>query len=87
MFFGLPSLEGVFVSFMTCTAIVIILAISPDLIYTQPTTPRLVYFVTCTSQKFHPLFMGTADIGPAVNHFQEITAQYPEVRTTGRELL
>ena len=31
-------------------------------------------------QKYHPLFMGTDYIGPAVDHFQKITAQYPEVR-------
>ncbi|CAN0074931.1 unnamed protein product [Laminaria digitata] len=30
------------------------------------------------AESFHPLFMGPDYIGPAVDHFQEITAQYPE---------
>eukprot|EP00904_Undaria_pinnatifida_P012576 jgi/Undpi1/8449/HiC_scaffold_25.g10916.m1 len=30
------------------------------------------------AEKFHPLFMSPDDIGPAVNHFQQITAQYPQ---------
>eukprot|EP00904_Undaria_pinnatifida_P009987 jgi/Undpi1/6118/HiC_scaffold_20.g08603.m1 len=30
------------------------------------------------AENFHPLFMGPDYIGPAVDHFQEITAQYPE---------
>lgn len=30
-------------------------------------------------QKFHPLFLGNDYIGPAVDHFQEITAQFPQV--------
>ena len=31
-------------------------------------------------QEYHPFFMGPDYIGPAVDHFQEISAQYPEVR-------
>lgn len=31
-------------------------------------------------QNFHPLFMGPDYIGPAVDHFQEISAKYPQVR-------
>ncbi|CAM9840015.1 unnamed protein product [Ectocarpus sp. 12 AP-2014] len=30
------------------------------------------------AEQYHPLFMGPDYIGPAVDHFQEITAQYPE---------
>ncbi|CAM9595870.1 unnamed protein product, partial [Hapterophycus canaliculatus] len=30
------------------------------------------------SYEYHPLFMGKEFIGPAVEHFQEITAQFPE---------
>ncbi|CAM9422516.1 unnamed protein product [Scytosiphon promiscuus] len=30
------------------------------------------------AEQFHPLFMGPDYIGPAVDHFQEITAKYPE---------
>ncbi|CAM9422446.1 unnamed protein product [Scytosiphon promiscuus] len=30
------------------------------------------------AEQFHPFFMGPDYIGPAVDHFQEITAQYPE---------
>lgn len=41
-------------------------------------------FVRCDSycrfQEYHPLFMGKEFIGPAVEHFQEITAQFPEVK-------
>lgn len=33
---------------------------------------------TVPSQSFHPLFMGPDYIGPAVDHFQEITAQFPQ---------
>eukprot|EP00904_Undaria_pinnatifida_P009986 jgi/Undpi1/6117/HiC_scaffold_20.g08602.m1 len=33
------------------------------------------------AERFHPLFMGPDYIGPAVNHFQEITAQYPQFWT------
>ena len=66
-------------------AIVLVLAISHYFMHIHPTMPRPEYFVTCSSQKFHPLFMGPADIGPAVNHFQQITAQYPEVRILIRE--
>lgn len=35
----------------------------------------------CVTQEYHPLFMGKEFIGPAIEHFQEITAQFPEVRT------
>lgn len=38
---------------------------------------RPILFVC--AQQFHPLFMGPDYIGPAVDHFQEITAQYPQV--------
>ncbi|CAN0138226.1 unnamed protein product [Ectocarpus fasciculatus] len=30
------------------------------------------------AEQYHPLFMGPDYIGPAVDHFQEISAQYPE---------
>eukprot|EP00752_Nemacystus_decipiens_P010162 g9055.t1 len=30
------------------------------------------------AESYHPLFMGPDYIGPAVDHFQEISAQYPE---------
>ncbi|CAM9234936.1 unnamed protein product [Sphacelaria rigidula] len=30
------------------------------------------------AEQFHPLFMGPDYIGPAVDHFQEITAQFPQ---------
>ncbi|CAM9342081.1 unnamed protein product [Sphacelaria rigidula] len=30
------------------------------------------------AESFHPLFMGPDYIGPAVDHFQEITAQFPQ---------
>ncbi|CAM9670691.1 unnamed protein product [Pylaiella littoralis] len=30
------------------------------------------------AEEYHPLFMGPDYIGPAVDHFQEISAQYPE---------
>ncbi|CAM9147378.1 unnamed protein product [Hapterophycus canaliculatus] len=30
------------------------------------------------AEQFHPFFMGPDYIGPAVDHFQEITAQFPE---------
>ena len=33
-------------------------------------------------QSYHPFFMGPDYIGPAVDHFQEISAQYPEVSET-----
>ncbi len=42
-------------------------------------------FSLCPLQEYHPFFMGPDYIGPAVDHFQEITAQYPEVRHKGQE--
>ncbi|CAN0425539.1 unnamed protein product, partial [Laminaria digitata] len=50
----------------------------------QPTTILNSYIVLSplppfcflSQQSFHPLFMGPDYIGPAVDHFQEITAQY-----------
>eukprot|EP00752_Nemacystus_decipiens_P010177 g9070.t1 len=30
------------------------------------------------AEEYHPLFMGNEFIGPAIEHFQEISAQYPE---------
>lgn len=30
-------------------------------------------------QSFHPLFLGNDYIGPAVDHFQEISARFPQV--------
>lgn len=30
-------------------------------------------------QNFHPFFLGNDYIGPAVDHFQEITARFPQV--------
>ena len=50
-------------------------------------TNVLPFIASAPYQQFHPLFMGPDYIGPAVDHFQEITAQYPEVRTPRNELL
>lgn len=30
-------------------------------------------------QNFHPFFLGNDYIGPAIDHFQEITARFPQV--------
>lgn len=43
--------------------------------------PPLVLLWQSSTQSYHPFFMGPDYVGPAVDHFQEISAQYPEVRT------
>lgn len=40
----------------------------------------LLYCMLVSSfQNFHPFFLGNDYIGPAVDHFQEITARFPQV--------
>jgi hypothetical protein len=57
-------------------------------VFFVPPPRDAVYFDSIRyPQEYHPFFMGNDYIGPAVDHFQEITAQYPEVSALSKRAM